>query len=238
MELITDWRVYNEPSNVEEVFELPKEKGNAGKPKLEICGLPTRQEEEEAFINVPVNREFCYGCRRFGEDAAGATSSREVIALHKLIRGFQAKTHPVQMARVIAKKYREIQDDVNSNLLDGEEPWEDWLEPDILAHLRFHHNDPEIHKNQRMTDVHELQEIALKASVVKDPATGAMSLDEKQVKIYIELIKAEELLYKSDPTKQLYYSGGKFIDPQTTTEGPISYSGKNLYSYLTRKRRN
>jgi hypothetical protein len=239
--MITDWRAFvNEATNVEEVFEMPKEivSKNSGIKKANLipCGLPSRQYEEEE-LGEPLCRDECFGCSYVGEDAAGATSSEEIIQLMDMMRKTIAKTSPISLARAVAVKYKKIQESVNQNLKSDQVPLPDWTEPTILEHLRYHINDPEINHWFTMFDLREMRKIALKASVVKNEDTGEMCMDEKQTKIYLELLKAEEIYYKSDPTKKLYYSGGKFIDPQTTSEGPIYYSGKNIYSYFGKKRK-
>ena len=242
--MITDWRSFVHEANVEDVFEMPKEVaaprggGGGGKKMVSLipCGLPSRQYEEEE-LGESTCREDCFGCSFVGEDASGVTSSEEIIHLMDMMRKTIAKTSPINLARAVAVRYKKIQDNVNLNLKPGEVPWPDWTEAGILEHLRYHINDPEINHWFTMFDLREMRKIALKASVVRNEDTGDLSMDEKQTKIYLELLKAEEIYYKSDPTKKLYYSGGKFIDPQTTTEGPIYYSGKNIYSYFAKRKK-
>lgn len=245
--MIADWRSFvGVDSNVEDVFEVPGSRNNdmvprggGGKKQVNLipCGLPSRQYEEEELEGEVSYRDDCFGCSFIGEDAAGATASEEIIALMNMMRKSVARTSPVNLARSVARQYKKIQENVNANLELGQTSWPDWTEAMILEHLRYHINDPEINTWFTMYDLKEMRKIALKASVVRNEDTGDLSMDEKQTKVYLELLKAEESYYKTDPTKKLYYSGGKFIDPQTTVEGPIYYSGKNLYSYFGKKRK-
>lgn len=207
-----------------------KTTGPPRKPILKQCGLPSRQQEFNE-LGSPDTRAICFGCWFNGEREAGATSSQDIEALMNIIRKTISKTDPVNLAIYLAERYEQIQEDVNSSLMPNEKPLPDWTAATILDHLRNHNTDPELQTWHRITEFQELQQIALNSMVVVDPETGAVQLDDKQAKLYMDLVKQTETLYKSDPSKKLYYSGGNHIDMQAASEGPISYSGKTLIDF-------
>jgi hypothetical protein len=145
-----------------------------------------------------------------------------------MIRKSIAKTDLVNLAIHAAQKYREIQIEVNDNLLPGEKPLPDWTAASILQHIRYHNLDPQLQQWVRMTEVQELLKIALDASVVRDEDTGEIKINPIQAKMYIELSKQMEILSKSNASEKVFYSGGEHIDSESV--GFISLSGKSLIS--------
>ena len=200
--------------------------------QFEQCGLATREEELTELGPPRVPRSACFGCVYIGEVESGTSSSEEVTALFKIIRKCISKMDPISLAVDIANRYRVIQLDVNSHLTYGQQPLPDWDAASILEHIRYHTTDPEMQTWLRIVELQEMGKIALRASVVRNTDTDEMQLDEKQCKLYIEITKSIESLYKSDPSKKLYYSGGNQFDTKAASEGPIAYSGKSIVSYL------
>jgi len=214
----------------------PQKKQNNGKVTLEQCGLLTRQQEFNE-LGSPDAQSGCFGCCYNGEQEAGAATREDIVAIMNMIRKTISKTDPINLAMHVAQRYKKIQDDVNSNLMPGEAPLPDWTAATILNHLRVHNTDPELQTWHRIVELQELAQIALNASVVRNPDTGAVSIDEKQAKMYLEFVKQLESQSKSDPSKKLYYSGGNHIDMKVASEGPISYSGKNIVDFWNNKRK-
>lgn len=211
-----------------------KQRTVGSKPSLEQCGLLSRQQEFNE-LGAPGPRSECFGCWYNGEQEAGATSSQDIKALMDIIRKTISKTDPINLAIYLAKRYKTIQEDVNGNLMPGEEPLPEWSSASILDHLRNHNTDPELQGWHRMVELQELAQIALNAAVVRNPETGAVLIDEKQGKMYLEFVKQMETQSKSDPSKKLYYSGGNHIDMKSASEGAIAYSGKNIIDYWNNK---
>ena len=212
-----------------------KSKVGHSKPQLEQCGLLSRQAEFNE-LGSPGPRGTCFGCWYIGEQEAGATSSQDIKALMDIIRKTISKTDPINLAVYLAERYERIQADVNGSLMPGEKPLPDWTPASILEHLRNHNTDPELQTWHRMVELQELAQIALNASVVRNPETNAVLIDEKQGKMYLEFVKQMETQSKSDPSKKLYYSGGNHIDMKTASEGPIAYSGKNIIDFWNNKK--
>ncbi len=223
-------------NSAEEQPSKSNKRAKTCKPQLKQCGLPSRQEEFNE-LGAPDTRAICYGCWYNGEREAGATPSQDVDALMNIIRKTISKADPVNLAIYLAERYEKIRDDVNSCLLPHENPLPEWTAATILDHLRNHNTDPELQTWMRITELHELGQIAMNASVVTDPETGAVQLDEKQAKLYLDLMKQAETMYRSDPAKKLYYSGGNHFDTPAASEGPIAYSGKNLIDYWSNKKK-
>lgn len=211
------------------------------KPKLTVsknfeqCGLMTREEELTELGPPQVPRSSCFGCVYIGEIESGATSFEEVTALFKIIRKCISKMDPISLAIDIANRYRVIQRDVNAHLRDHEQPLPDWDAASILEHIRYHNTDPEMQTWLQIVEYQELRKVAIRASVVKNTETGEVQIDEKQAKMVVEFTKMIESLYKSDPSKKLYYSGGNHFDTKAASEGVIAYSGKSIISYLREK---
>lgn len=233
-------------NNVEQVFTFDQgggikdgpvaEKSINRKPTFIPCGLISRQQEEDE-LGVPTSQSNCFACSYIGEDAATSVAFEEVVKLTDLIRKNVGKKNPVDLCRHIAERYDELRADVNDNLQPGRKSWPEMTAADWLHHLRFHNNDPELQKWFMFEELKEVRQIALHASIVQNEETGAIQTDDKQFKVYLDVIKAQEMLYKSDPTKHLYYSGGKHADPMILSEGPIHLSGKNLHSKFSKRKK-
>ena len=82
-----------------------------------------------------------------------------------------------------------------------------------------------------------LTQVSLNASVVVDQATGRQSIDIQQAKMYLEFIKADETLAKSDLSKKNFYSDGSYLDMKSASSGPVAVGGKNLITYVRSKKK-
>lgn len=212
----------------EEIAEEPPQK----KVKVyEPCGLDTRQEEQNQ-LGKPAHRKGCFGCVYVGERETAAISYDDVMSLIDMIRQSIARTDPINLSLHIAKRYKQIRDEINEKLLPGEEPMPEWTAATILDHIRNHNTDPEIQTWVRLSEMQELMQIALHSTVELDPDTGQKRINEKQGKMYMEFNKAYESLSKSDPSKKVFFSGGAHIDMQAGSQGLIAVSGKNVKNYL------
>lgn len=206
------------------------------KPTYVPVGLVSRQIEQEE-LGHPQSQSNCFFCSYMGEDVSGSVAVEEVIKLREFIRKNTGRKNPIDVCQFIADQYDILRADINNNLKPGKRPWPEQTAADFLHCLRFHNNDPELQKWLTFEELKEVGQTALHASIVKNVDTGELQTDEKQFKVYLETIKAREMLYKTDPTKQLYYSGGKYIDPDVLSEGAIHYSGKNIHSYFKRQKK-
>lgn len=209
---------------------------NTKKASMRPCGLKTRQHELEQ-LGEPDDRSTCFGCCYVGEHDAGAIAYEDIMAILNMVRRSIARADPITLVKHVAQRYRQIQREVNDNLQPGESPLPDWSEATILEHLRSHNTDPELQQWMRASEMQELAQIALRASVVLNPDNGELSIDEKQCKMYLEIVKSLETFSKSDPSKKAFYSSGGHIDMSTASQGPISLHGKRLIRYLKKKDR-
>ncbi|MFK5952649.1 MAG: hypothetical protein QM498_06285 [Desulfobacterium sp.] len=198
------------------------------------CGLITRQREL-AELGRPADQAGCFGCCYVGELDYAAAAYEDIMALFNIVRKSIARTDPINLVIYLATRYKIIQDDVNSHLQPGEEPLPDWTSATILEHVRSHNTDPEIQLWLRISEMQELAQIALHASVEYNPDTEEYSVNEKQCKIYLDIIKTLESYSKSDPSKKVFYSGGNHIDMKAASSGFMNISGKRLISYLRKK---
>jgi hypothetical protein len=200
------------------------------KPKPVPCGLPTRRAERE--LGDTADRAQCFGCIYIGEAESGAIGYEDVIALMNMVRESIARTDPLTLAIFVAERYARIQEEVNSNLPHGRNPLPDWNAISVLDHIRNHNTDPELQTWMRMAELQELAQTALHSAVEIDVTTGERSLNEKQTKLYIELVKTMKMLSKSDLSSELFYSGGRHIDMNNASSGFLAVSGKPMVSYL------
>jgi len=198
--------------------------------EYEACGLDTRQEELNE-LGTPDNRSGCFGCVYIGERDSAAIPYEDVMILIDMIRKSIARTDPINLSIHIARKYEQLRCEINSSLMPGEVPLPEWNAATILDHIRNHNTDPEIQTWVRLAELQELAQIALHASVERDPETGQKRINEKQCKMYMELVKAMESLAKSDPSKKVFFSGGAHIDMKVGAQGMIAISGKNIVDY-------
>lgn len=211
-------------------------KTNRKKPSVQMCGLPSKEMELQILGQSDGNAQ-CFGCCYIGEHDTAVGSYEDIMSLINMVRQSIARVNPIYLAKYVAKKYKHIQDQVNDSLQPGDEPWPDWTAATILDHFRNHNTDPEMQSWMTLSELQEMKRIASDAAVVYDPDTGQKSLDEKQTKLFLELVKTIETYSKSDPSKKLFYSDGKHLDVKSASDGVISTSGKRLVRYLEGKKR-
>lgn len=197
---------------------------------FEVCGLQSRHHEKQE-LGSPDNRSGCFGCVYIGERDAAAVQYEDMMVLIEMIRKSIARTDPVNLSIHIARKYKFLQDEINGSLLLNEDPLPDWTAATILDHIRNHNTDPEIQTWMRMCELQELGQVALAASVEEDVETGEKRVVEKQAKMFLDILKASETLYKSDLTKKQFSSHGAHMDTGIASQGLMSISGKNVVNY-------
>jgi len=209
---------------------LSDEPGEKRQKTFETCGLQSRIEEINE-LGLPNNRSGCFGCVYIGERDAAAIQYEDMMVLIEMIRKSIARTDPINLSIHIASKYKALQREINNSLLPNEVALPDWSAATILDHIRNHNTDPEIQTWVRLSELQELMQIALGASVEQDTETGQKRIVEKQCKIYMDLLKTTESLFKSDLTKKLFNSGGAHIDTTVASQGLVSISGKNIVDF-------
>ena len=208
----------------------PPERPLLKKPVFRTDGMPSKKRE---LIELgPSTPTSCFGCCYIGEQESGAVPIESLQKLLNVIKKTISKTDPIELAQYVAEKYKEIQNDVNDSLRPGQKALPDWSAATILEHLQYHNCDPELQDYFTLRELREAKRIAFSAMAQKSVEDETVIIDEKQAKIYLELVKTIEMISKTDPSKKLYYSGGSHFDMKAAAEGPISYSGKNLVSYL------
>lgn len=208
---------------------------NRKKPSLQVCGLPSR--EMERVLGDSDGSAHCFGCVYVGEHDAAVGPYEDVMGLVNMARKSIAKVNPVFLARYLAKRYKAIQEQVNASLMPGDEPWPDWTAATILDHFRNHNTDPEMQSWITLSELQEMKRIAADAAVVYNPDNGQKSLDEKQTKLYMDLVKLIDAQGKSDPSKKVFFSGGAHLDMKSASDGVISTSGKRLVRYLGNRKK-
>jgi hypothetical protein len=196
----------------------------------EPCGLQTRERERNE-LGDPGERSGCFGCVYIGERETGAIPYEDIMALIDMIRQSIARTDPINLAMHIAGRYAVFQRKINDNLFPSEKPLPDWPAASILDHIRNHNTDPEVQTWVRLSELQELIQVALSASVERDEESGQHRINEKQCKMYMELVRAMETVYKSDPSKKIFYSGGAHIDMKVGAQGLIATAGKNIVDF-------
>ena len=200
----------------------------------ESCGLETRQKEINE-LGFPGDRSGCFGCVYIGERETAAIPYDDIMALINMIRESIARTDPINLSTHVAKRYALFRKQINENLMPNEAPLPEWKAATILDHIRNHNTDPEIQTWVRLSELQELMQVALHASVEVDEDTGDKRINDKQYKAYIDLVKTTETIYKSDPSKKIFYSGGAHIDMKTGAQGMMAVSGKNIVDYWKTK---
>jgi hypothetical protein len=199
------------------------------KPCFVQCGLISRQQEYNE-LGAPSAQAGCYGCCYLSEKEVAAVPYEEIEKLINMIRKTISKTSMINLAVFVAAKYAAIRNEINSDLDPNEEPLPEWTAATILEHLRSHNADPELHDWNTRMELHELAQIAMHASVIRNVETGEVKIDPVQAKIHLEYLKQMEALSKSDPSNKNYYSGGNHFDIKAASEGPISLSGRRMFS--------
>jgi len=200
------------------------------KPVYRICGLLSRQKEFEE-LGPPAPQSQCYGCWYTAEKEVAAVPYEEIVELIEMIRKTLPKTATINLAIHIAARYAKIRDEINRDLDPEEAPLPEWSAATILDHLQGNHNqDPELFDFFNLKRLKELACIAENASVIRNVETGEVKIDPVQAKMHLEYVKQIELLTKSDVSQKKYYSAGSHFEEKAASEGPISLSGRRMFS--------
>lgn len=203
---------------------------------FEQVGLPTRAVEEQE-LGRPKPRSTCFGCVYVGEREQTAIPYRDVMDLIEMGRSSMGCSDPVSLAKEMARRYRKIRQKCNANLQPGERALPEWTAATILEHIRCHNQDPELQQWRQLRDIQELKEITMKAMVVRNKRSREEKIDEKQFKVFNDLVRLEWFLYKQDPQKARFYSGGGHIEPKTLSQGILCTSGKPIVDLWHNRKR-
>lgn len=215
------------PPPPEENSEDGEEDKEDDEPLYEQVGLATR-EQEDRELGMPDPRSTCFGCIFMGERDCGAVHQEDLVALMDMMVKSIGQTDEITLVKEVARKYAEIKNKTNRNLLPGERPLPDWSASTILDHFRNHHCDPEFHLWLTMKNVREAKSVALDAMVVCNTRTKRRKIDRDQVRAYTELVKLEWQLAKIDPSKCTFFSAGKRLDVEGMSKGPMALSFKPM----------
>ena len=205
------------------------------KTEWEPHGLESRRREKyELKDETPTNstQENCFGCIYIGERVKVTVPEEKFLELITLIRECVARSDPVTLAKYVHKRYTALQKDVNDNLLDGNEPLPDWSQSMILNHIRNHNTDAEIQTWLRLTEIQELMQVALKASVEIDQETGHIRINTQQNKAYQDLLKLYCQVAKLDLSKMIFMSNGDHINMDNARQEIIAKDDKDLFNYF------
>lgn len=230
---------YNSSDNQDELLQYEEITKRASKsrappkPVLQQVGLISRQQEL-VELGAPDTRSGCVGCWQLNGMDFGSIPQEDLVALRRTIQKTRAHSQQIELALYIEERYSRIRQDVNSRLGPGERPLPDWRAASILNHLRHHNTDAESQNTDRKYELQELIQIALHASVVRNPETGDVSIDDKQGKMYLEYIKALDNQNKIDLSKSNGYTGGAYADSKDQG-GPIVMSGRKVLEYWRSK---
>jgi hypothetical protein len=193
---------------------------------------PQSRIEEEELSDEEV--DTCYGCEN--EDETAAMDMEEFSGLWTMIRDKISTCHFPLFCKKVSKAYEEIRVRVNDRLQPHEKPLPPWPPKKVAEHFRSHPLDPELTDLLAIRDLKEWKEVAAHAMKIQNSETGEVKLDEKQAKLWLDLDARLEIRYKSKPDGKNYFSGGKIVDVKAASEGPMSFSGRNLSTFLKKKK--
>lgn len=193
----------------------------------EPCGLETRERELEE-LGEPDQRSICFGCVYVGEREQTAMPYRDIMDIIEMGRAAIGCTDPVSLAKEMERRFEKMRRQCNRSLMPGERAIPKWRAATILDHIRSHNQDPEIQQWVQLRDIQELKEVALQAAVQRQGSTKRKRTDDKQVKVYADLVKLEWFLRRQDPQKSCFYSGGGHIDQKAMRQGLLATSGKPI----------
>lgn len=196
-------------------------------------GLKSREMERNE-LGEPQPRDECFACSFVGERDMGAVPYEDVMKFIDQMRKCRTSSKLKTLAIDIAEQYTLFQKAVNDTLLPGERPLPDWKPATILDHIRHHVNDAEMMLTNVIEDVHELYTKALHC-VIERNQYGEERVNDKALKSFTEIAKLKISIYKTDPSKLLFYSGGAHVDMKIANNGGFSSSGKQMYSLFSKK---
>lgn len=193
----------------------------------DACGLITRERELDE-LGVPDKRSVCFGCVFVGERETTAIPYNDIMDIIEMGRAAIGVSDPVSLAKEMARRYAQVRRECNSSLMEGERPLPRWKASTILVHIQSHTQDPEIGQWVQLRNIQELKDVALQAAVMKHRGTKRLRVDEKQAKVYADLVRLEWFVRKQDAQKSCFYSGGGHIDPKSMRQGIVATSGKPI----------
>lgn len=198
----------------------------------EICGLDSRNYEREQLGAVSFDRTECFGCIQVGEKDKTAVRNDQINNIIDVIRKSVARCDPVALATQVSELYEEYRQDINANLINGDKPLPPWKPAMVLDHIRHHNTDPEMQTWLRLSEIQELQQVALRACVEMDHESGEKRLNHQQCRIYNDLAKLHQQLSRTDVTKCLFNGAEKHVDMSVARQPTITFHGKNIVDYM------
>lgn len=218
----------NEVPSLHSILQSPQaEEEPDDETGFEPCGLDTRSTEKRTLGN-PENRDTCFGCIYVGERETGAVYEEDLTSLMDMIVQSIGQTDIVCLVNEVARRYAEIREQTNNNLMAHEKPLPEWKAATILDHFRNHHCDPEFMLWMSLKDLREAKEVALHSMIEQNPKTKRKRINRDGVRAYSELCKLEWTVGKIDPSKCLFYNAGRHLDVKGLSAGPIATSFKPL----------
>lgn len=196
------------------------------------CGLESRNYEEDELLVPSPDKSQCFGCVYVGERDKTTIGFERITDLIKMIRESIARCDPVALVKHVASEYKKLQNEINNNPINNEPPLPDWTEAMILDHLRNHNTDPEIQTWIRLYEIQELIRVALGSMVEKHPDTGQTRINEKQYRVYQDLVKLYYLVAKTDVSKCLFKSNESMIDMKAACQPIVALSDKTIVDYF------
>jgi hypothetical protein len=210
--------------------EEEEEEEEESKEIFENVLLPSRKREREKLGKSDGQVE-CFGCMYLGEKDVASIPYEELQSLVIMIRKSYGRTDLTSLVEGVYKKYKKIRRKINENLNSGVRGLPIWRKATIMDHFRFHNHDPEMQMLVVLSEIQELRTVAANACVLESSKTKRQKIDDKQLRCYLELVKAGLQVQSKDPSKLAFYSAGAHIDPSVIKQGPISWKGKNMTAY-------
>jgi hypothetical protein len=202
-------------------------------PAYEQCGLETRAREIQE-LGQPNSRGTCFGCVYIGERDAGAVHEEKLAEIMDLVVKSIGQTDIVCLVNEVYRRYEEIRQETNARLVGNERPLPEWSPGTILEHFRHHHCDPEFHTWMTLRDIREAKEVSINSMVEINKRTKKRRINKDAVRAFSELAKLELMYAKVDPSKFIFYSGGKRLDMKSMSQGPMSTNFKPVVAMLKR----
>jgi hypothetical protein len=215
---------------VTSITQPPKKKT---KPDWIQAGLPSVNRVEEELGYLDGDQTECFGCVVVGEQEKTAIQFDRIVELINIIRKSIARADFITVCKYVAKKYRELQDDIEAHLGPGEKPLQDWSARMIYEHFTSHVLDPQLQLLFDLQKLQEMKKIAETACIERDEDDETtVRVNPQQFKVYSDIVKVYWQIGKVETNKFNFNSNESIVDIKAACQPILATADKTIVDYF------
>lgn len=210
-----------------ELMNLPEPEE---KEHFETCMLPSRKRERR-ILGKHTDTDTCFFCAYIGERDT-ATPSDDVDKLVTFLRDNTGRMKSRILAEELADQYADLRRKVNANITPGERELPYMSAATVLAHIRTHHQDPEVKQVVILEELQEIREELMGMVFEKSNKTKQKRVKKEVIDAIDKIVKTELQVQRVDASKMAFYSAGARVNPNTLKQGPVAHANKTLLNWF------